>query len=839
METTLLGNRYQVLETLSDGGFGETFLVEDTHMPARPRRVLKRLKPVTDNPQAYEIVQERFQREAVILEKVGRTHAQIPELFAHFAEDGNFYLVQEWVEGQTLTEIVDAYGPLSKSRVRKILADLLPVLESIHSEGIIHRDIKPDNILIRKSDGKPCLIDFGAVKEIFALELDSRGNTTRSITIGTPGYMPSEQAAGRPVFSSDLYSLALTMVYLLTGKWPQELVNQRDGAVQWRPQAPSVGPEFANVLDKALEFHPRDRYSTAQDMLQALQSLQESAVPPTEVFTGPPPSTPQSSTPPVPPPAPPAQNISSQSSSPPPTQMDTGTPLPPVPPAAPAYPSSTRAPSAANSSSFPARGLVPVGIALLLAIVGTWGFARTCPAGESKAFGVLCQANGDSAESEDEAGTAQNLSNRQDLYTWEPARFTWGQQTLFPGDSDVRLKQGMEAFEAGNLQAAVESFESAVSGDRNNPEALIFYNNALAQQKGDPLTLAVVVPAEGEANSAEEMLRGVAQAQNEFNEGGGLDGRFLEIVIANDGNDPDTAAQVAEEIVQDDSVLGVIGHLSSSVSKAGLAVYEAARLPMIAPTSTSTELEGEVFFRTVPSDAAAAAELAQYASEQMGVSKAVIFYNPESSFSVSLQSAFVSRFEELGGESILKDMTQRLNPGAEANMAALQDQADAMLLFPNSNYRNVAVDLAKANSNLPPDMQLELLGGDSLYSIETLTAGGEAVEGLILAISWFADAPQFQAFSQASERWWGGQVSWRTAMSYDATQAFIQAFTEDATPASVLENLGQVELSADETSGQAFSFTPEGERQSEPVLVRVTRGSRSGDRAVGYELVSE
>lgn len=277
--TTLLSNRYQIIQSLGSGGFGETFLVEDTQMPSRPRRVLKRLKPVTDNPQVYEIVQERFQREAAILEKVGSAHPQIPNLFAYFAEGGELYLVQEWVDGQTLTQMVKTQGSLGENQVQQMLVDLLPVLQFIHTEGIIHRDIKSDNILIQQQDQKPFLIDFGAVKETLGIQLDSRGNTTSSILIGTQGFMPPEQAAGRPVFSSDLYSLGLTMIYLLTGKWPQELINQWSGEVQWRSHAPNISPAFAAVLDKAIQYHPRDRYTKAEEMLMALQG---STVPPTE-----------------------------------------------------------------------------------------------------------------------------------------------------------------------------------------------------------------------------------------------------------------------------------------------------------------------------------------------------------------------------------------------------------------------------------------------------------------------------------------------------------------------------------------------------------------------------
>ena len=273
MTPTILNNRYQVIRVLGAGGFGETFLAEDTQMPSGRRCVIKRLKPVADNPQIYQLVQERFQREAAILEELGDSSNQIPRLYAYFRDNTEFYLVQEYIEGQTLTQKLEQQGRLSESSVKEILIDILPVLDYVHSKRIVHRDIKPDNIIIRNSDGKPVLIDFGAVKETMGTVITASGNSSNSIVIGTPGFMPSEQNAGRPMFASDLYSLGLTAIYLLTGKIPQELPTDfATGEILWRQFALSVTPSFAAVLDKAIQSHARDRYSSAREMLQALQA---------------------------------------------------------------------------------------------------------------------------------------------------------------------------------------------------------------------------------------------------------------------------------------------------------------------------------------------------------------------------------------------------------------------------------------------------------------------------------------------------------------------------------------------------------------------------------------
>lgn len=269
----LLSNRYQILNVLGDGGFGRTYLVVDTQMPSGRKCVLKQLKPIHDNPQIHQIVRERFQREAAILERLGEHHAQIPRLYAYFSDQEEFYLVEEWIEGETLTQRVQQQGVLSEAAVRSLLMDLLPTIADIHRQGIVHRDIKPDNIILRRSDNKPVLIDFGAVKETMSTAVNSQGNSTHSIVVGTPGYMPSEQLAGRPVFSSDLYSLGLTAIYLLTGRQPQQLDSDpMTGEITWRNYAPNVSPEFAAILDRAIRMYPNQRFMSAQDMASALAS---------------------------------------------------------------------------------------------------------------------------------------------------------------------------------------------------------------------------------------------------------------------------------------------------------------------------------------------------------------------------------------------------------------------------------------------------------------------------------------------------------------------------------------------------------------------------------------
>jgi serine/threonine protein kinase, bacterial len=280
----LLSNRYQIIQKLGHGGFGETFLAEDTQMPSRRRCVVKKLRPTADNPALTKLIQERFQREAATLENLSSGNRQIPQLYAYFYSetDQQFYLVQEWIDGQTLTALLQAQGIQSETAVRKLLTDILPVFSYIHGRSIVHRDIKPDNIILRHSDHLPVLIDFGAVREAMGTVMNSQGQATQSIVIGTPGYMPSEQSIGRPVYNSDFYSLGLTAIYLLTGKQPTDFPSDPHSAeILWRSSAPQVSSALAQVLDKAISYHHRDRYQSAQELLADLSGSPAAAGIPT------------------------------------------------------------------------------------------------------------------------------------------------------------------------------------------------------------------------------------------------------------------------------------------------------------------------------------------------------------------------------------------------------------------------------------------------------------------------------------------------------------------------------------------------------------------------------
>ena len=266
---------YPIIKKIGEGGFSTTYLATNTLMPSQPYCVVKQLTPTSTDPQVQQLIKERFKQEAITLENLGReSNGTIPSLYAYFSEQGEFYLIQEYIDGQTLNERVQTQGLFTETQIRQLLIDILPILAYVHQRGIVHRDIKPENIMLCHRNNKPMLIDFGAVKETMSTMRSAAGNTTKSIVIGTPGFMAIEQMSGRPMFASDIYALGLTAIYLLTGKLPAEIETDPGSVnVNWQLLAPNISPQLIEVLNKAIQPSLRDRYKNAQEMLQDLNSL--------------------------------------------------------------------------------------------------------------------------------------------------------------------------------------------------------------------------------------------------------------------------------------------------------------------------------------------------------------------------------------------------------------------------------------------------------------------------------------------------------------------------------------------------------------------------------------
>ncbi len=266
----LFRDRYRIVRVLASGGFGVTYLAQDGGIPGSPLCVIKQLCPKVTGLMALERAKRRFRKEAKVLAQVG-SHSQIPLLLDYFTINEGFYLVQEYIRGDVLTKEVRTFGPQSEHQVKAFLREILPVLKYIHRCHLIHRDIKPPNIIRCADDGRLVLIDFGAVRECLAAVGEGSYQSPLTQFVGTPGFAPPEQQALRPTYASDIYALGMTCLFLLTGKTPMELdSNPSTGEILWQ-HLTTVSDHFANILVKMLKPDLEDRYATVDEVQRALE----------------------------------------------------------------------------------------------------------------------------------------------------------------------------------------------------------------------------------------------------------------------------------------------------------------------------------------------------------------------------------------------------------------------------------------------------------------------------------------------------------------------------------------------------------------------------------------
>ncbi|GAC1462225.1 MAG: hypothetical protein NVSMB70_08740 [Chamaesiphon sp.] len=271
-----LQNRYRIVRVLGRGGFGRTYLVEDIDQSSE-YCVLKEFAPQVQGSNELQKAKELFEREAGVLYKL--QHPQIPRfrelLRVSLGDTESLFLVQDYVEGLTYLELLKSYKQkgqrFSEAEVTQLMLQILPILEYIHSLGVVHRDISPDNLIQRSSDQLPVLIDFGGVKQVAATAVSLFTRLRSPTRIGKEGYAPDEQIIrGQALPCSDLYALAVTALVLLTGKEPQELYDASQAAWQWRQEV-GISRSLGVAFDRMLAYRTRDRYQSAKEVMQALQ----------------------------------------------------------------------------------------------------------------------------------------------------------------------------------------------------------------------------------------------------------------------------------------------------------------------------------------------------------------------------------------------------------------------------------------------------------------------------------------------------------------------------------------------------------------------------------------
>ena len=267
----LLWERYYIVRELGSGGFATTYLAIDRQSKTQTKCVVKQLQPRFNSPAVWANAKERLATEATVLQWLGN-HDRIPQLLAHFEENQQFYLVLEFIEGEEL-ELEVQRQVLQEPLVVEFLIEILKILNFVHQQGVIHRDIKPTNLIRRRKDGKFTLIDFGAVKEIGTLAFDSHRKPIETQIIGTPGYMPPEQNNGKPIYSSDLYALGKTAIFAFTGRSPVEWETSETLEISNWYDDIVISKALIEIIERMTAPKIADRYHNANQVLHDLKPM--------------------------------------------------------------------------------------------------------------------------------------------------------------------------------------------------------------------------------------------------------------------------------------------------------------------------------------------------------------------------------------------------------------------------------------------------------------------------------------------------------------------------------------------------------------------------------------
>lgn len=767
-------SRYRILSQLGSGGFSRTYLAEDINR-FNERCVLKEFAPQMTKASALEKAQEMFEREAGALHRL--EHPQIPkfhQILRHGNADGEcLFLVQDYIEGityhQLLNQRVKKGQKFSEPEIEQLLLKVLPILEYIHAEGIIHRDISPENLMLNTTNKLPMLIDFGCIKEVeqkTQLELSNPDSQNLVPLIGTAigkaNYAPPEQVMKGIVHPhTDLYALAASAVVLLSGKTPQELRNSVDSQWNWQSLV-SINPQLEWILNKMLEPKPSDRFSSAEEVQQVLQEYLQTEG-----------EQPKTSLPML---LPPQQTKSNQDSQP---------------------------------KNFKFKYLNLIISIMVIFLLGRLIYPRITNLVTS----------------------ADKSNNSTQLDSKLTQQFSQGEKTLIPRIASAQKEMATAAFAESNYQKAASLFSAALKNKGNDPEALIYFNNALIGQ-GKSYTIAVPIPIGTNLNSALEVLRGVAQAQNQINQQGGINNIPLKVQIVNDENQPELAKEIAQALSQNPEILGVVGHYTSDVTLATAEIYQTGNLVAISPVSSAVKLSNlnPYIFRTVSNDFIAARALAQYMIQEKQQRKVAIFYNSQSEHSESLKLEFRSAVSLAGGTvTNIFDLAEPNFSATDSFRQALAGGAEALMLSTDPKKLDKALQVIQVNRK-----RLTLLGGDDIYTAKTLQIGGEAAAGMVLEIPWHIKSNPGSDFAQTSNQLWGAEVSWRSAMAYDATQAIITAIenSPQVTRTNIQKSLKDNNFAAP-GANELVRFSPSGDRLSNIQLVEIQPSNNSFE----YEFV--
>jgi len=438
--------------------------------------------------------------------------------------------------------------------------------------------------------------------------------------------------------------------------------------------------------------------------------------------------------------------------------------------------------------------------------------------------------------------SATSSGSAPDAAVSEESRISAGEHILISTDAlgienpafGTAKQQGTQALANGEFEQAVQAFRSARQLYRNDPETLVYLNNA---EIGDDSAHQVAVLVPIDVNTAPfslEMLRGFAQAQHEVNQRGGINGEPLKLIIADDNDDPNIARQLVSELAGNSDILAAMGHWSSQVTLAVAPIYTDKQLVLMNPVSTSPKISGisDYVFRIIPNNAIVGRTMADYLLNQAAITNTIVAYDPTSQYSQSLKTEFVSAVSARGGQVVGEwDLSTSGFRPQRLIQEALDQAAGALTLIPSPDTVDRALQLVTVNQR-----RLQVVGDiGNLYGLKTLEVAGQNAVGMVLPIPWHIQSDPNAPFVQTSRQLWGADVNWATAMAYDASQALIEAIAQAPSRAGIQQTLASDTFEAEGVQGP-IRFTPAGDRRGGLQLVEVqpANPSRSG---TGYDFV--
>ena len=404
-----------------------------------------------------------------------------------------------------------------------------------------------------------------------------------------------------------------------------------------------------------------------------------------------------------------------------------------------------------------------------------------------------------------------------------------GDRLILSNAATPDKQAGIAASQKKDYTNAQTSFQASLNTTADDPEARIYLNNAIALS-GKYSKLAVVIPGESDIGMSKEILRGVAQSQQETNESGGVNGNKIVYSIVTDNDTADAGKDAARSLVNEKEILGVVGHLSSGVTLAAAEIYGPGKLVAISPVSSAVQLSNKspYVFRTIPSDAMAGKTLAAHVVKQNRKS-AVVFFNSQSEYSKSLKTEFTNNLTQNNGRVVTEiDIANPNFSAAQALEQATQKGADHILLAGNTSSLDRALQVVTANA-----LKLPIVAGDALYSPKTLDVSRQQGNGMVIAVPWHILADLSSTFPERAQKLWKGDVSWRTVTSYDASQVLIAGLKQSPTREGIQQALSNRNFEAIGAE-QSVKFLPGGDRRSSVQLVTIAPGTRS---SYGFDFI--